>query len=304
MLGCRIDWLNYHHLHYFWVVAREGSIAKASRVLRLAQPTISGQIHRLETSLDTKLFARDGRHLVLTETGRAVARYADEIFALGQDLVDHVRRRSKEPLRLVVGVSDVLAKSIVHRILEPAFRMQDELRVICRQDRTIDAFLAELVGHTVDVVLSNAPATPRTAVKTFSHRLGECGTTWFAAPALARKYRPGFPRSLDTAPLLLPSVDSTSRRVLDGYFSSSGVRPVVIAELDDSALVGVLGERGLGIFAAPDVIEAEIRDRYRVQVVGRSSGIRQQFFAISTERKIRHPGVAAICEIARKQLFD
>src|SRR5437899_483999 len=196
-LRCVIDWLNYHHLLYFWIVAREGSITKASRVLRLAHPTISGQIHRLEDVLGAKLFVRKGRNLVLTDTGRVVARYAEEIFALGQQLVDTVHGRTHGQMRLVVGVSDVLAKSIVHRILEPAFRMQERLHVICRQDRTVDAFMAELAGHTVDVVLSNAPATPDAAIKTFRHRLGECGTSWLAAPVLARRYRRTFPHSLD-----------------------------------------------------------------------------------------------------------
>jgi len=304
VLACVIDWLNYHHLHYFWVVAREGSIARASQVLRLAHPTISGQIHQLEKVLGVALFVRKGRNLALTETGRVVARYAEEIFSLGQQLVDNVHGRTTGQVRLVVGVSDVLAKSIVHRILEPAFRMQDRLHVICRQDRTVDAFMAELAGHTVDVVLSNAPAGPGTSVKTFSHRLGECGTSWLAAPGLARRYRRGFPRSLDGAPLLLPISESTFRRALDGWFASQEIHPLVIAELDDSALVSVLGEKGLGVFAAPDVIEGELRRRHRVQVVGRTPRIRQQFFAISIERKIKHPGVAAICEIAREQLFD
>lgn len=304
MLACVIDWLNYHHLLYFWVVAREGSITKASRVLHLAHPTISGQIHQLEDVLGAKLFMRKGRNLALTDTGRVVARYAEEIFSLGQELVDTVHGRARGQMRLVVGVSDVLAKSIVHRILEPAFRMQERLRVVCRQDRTIDAFMAELAGHTVDVVLANAPAGQGTSVKAFSHRLGDCGTSWFAAPALARKYRRGFPRSLDGAPLLLPSGESTSRRMLDEWFASHEVRPLVVAELDDAALVSVLGEKGLGVFAAPDVIEDEIRQRYRVHLVGRTPRIRQQFFAISIERKIKHPGVAAICEIARAQLFD
>jgi LysR family transcriptional regulator, transcriptional activator of nhaA len=304
VLGCAIDWLNYHHLHYFWIVAREGSITKASQVLRLAHPTISSQIHRLEKVLGATLFVRKGRNLVLTETGRIVARQAEEIFALGQQLVDIVHGRTTGQMRLVVGVSDVLAKSIVHRILEPAFRMQDRLHVICRQDRTVDAFMGELAAHTVDVVLSNAPAAPDAAVKTFSHRLGECGTSWLAAPGLARRYRRGFPRSLDGAPLLLPSSESLFRRALDRWFVSQEIHPLVIAELDDSALVNVLGEKGLGVFAAPDVIEDELRQRHRVQVVGRTPRIQQQFFAISIERKIKHPGVAAICEIAREQLFD
>jgi LysR family transcriptional regulator, transcriptional activator of nhaA len=299
-----IDWLNYHHLLYFWVVAKHGSVNKASTLLRLAPPTISAQIHRLEATIGEKLFVRRGRNLVLTELGVVAARYGDQIFTLGQELVDTMQGRVAGPRRLVVGVSDVLAKSIVHRILEPAFRPEHNLRVICKESRSAEAFHAELASRTMDVVLSDAPARRDAAVRMFSHALGECGTTWFAAPALARSHRRRFPRSLDGSPLLLPSADSMFRRALDEWFAQQAIRPAVIAELDDVALVGVLGEKGLGVFAAPDVIETEVRRRYRVHIVGRTPRIRQKFFAISVERELKHPGVAAICERARADLFD
>jgi LysR family transcriptional regulator, transcriptional activator of nhaA len=246
---------------------------------------------------------RRGRNLVLTEPGHVVARYADQIFALGEELAATIKGRSAGPRLLVVGVSDVLARSIVHRILEPALRPEHNLHVICKESRSAEAFHAELAGHTMDVVLSDAPASPGGTIRMFSHALGECGTTWFAAATHARRYRRGFPRSLDGAPLLLPSVDSTFRRALDEWFAQQSIRPSVVAELDDVALVNVLGEQGLGLFAAPELIEAEVRHRYRVQVVGRTSRIRQRFFAISIDREIAHPGVAAICERARKDLF-
>lgn len=298
-----MEWLNYHHLLYFWTVAKEGSIARASEELRLAPPTISGQIHRLEDVLGEKLFARKGRNLVLTDAGRVAFRYADEIFGLGREFLDTVRgRASARPLRLVVGVSAVLAKSIVHRILEPAFGLGEEVRVVCREDRSIDAFMGELAVNAIDVVLSDAPAAPG-PVRTFSHPLGECGTAFFAAPRLARSHRRRFPQSLDGAPLLLPGGNSTFRRALDEWFGARDLRPRVIAELDDVALAQVFGEAGLGIFAAPDVIDREIRRRYDVQMVGRAGALRQRFYAISVERKIKHPAVAAICEVARKQIF-
>ena len=299
-----MDWLNYHHLLYFWVVAREGGITQASKTLRLAHPTISGQIRKLEDTLGEKLFLRKGRTLVLTETGKLVYRYAEEIFSLGQELLDTVKGRAGgQQLRLVVGVSDVLAKSIVHRILEPVFRLKDKVRVICRENRSAEAFLGELAVHAIDVILSDAPAGPGSPVRVFSHPLGECGTSLFAAPALARTVRRGFPRSLDGVPVLLPTSDSTFRRALNEWFVARNIRPQVIAELDDGALASVFGEAGLGVFAAPDVIEAEIRARYRVHLVGRVKAIRQRFYAISVERKIRHPAVAAICEVARKHIF-
>jgi LysR family transcriptional activator of nhaA len=299
-----MEWLNYHHLLYFWVVAKEGSVTRASKELRLAHPTISGQIHRLEEVLGEKLFARKGRNLVLTDTGRVAFRYADEIFSLGREFLNTVKgRSSQEAMRLVVGVSDVLAKSIVHRILEPVFRLDEHVRVVCRENRSTEAFMGDLAMHTVDVILSDAPAGPGTSVRAFSHPLGECGLAFFAAPDLARKCRRGFPGSLDGVPFLLPSGDSSLRRALNDWFSSHDIRPKIVAELDDAALANIFGEAGLGVFAAPDVIETEVRQRYHVQLVGRSKEIRQRFYAISLERKIKHPAIVAICEVARKHIF-
>jgi LysR family transcriptional activator of nhaA len=298
-----MEWLNYHHLLYFWTVAKHGSITRASSELRLAHPTISGQIHRLEEALGEKLFARSGRNLVLTDSGRIAFRYADEIFALGKEFQDTLKGRSTEtPLKLVVGVSDVIAKSIVHRILEPAFQLRDKVRIVCREARSPDAFIAELAVHAIDVVLADAPASG-TAVRTFSHPLGECGSSFFASPQLARSCRKGFPKSLDGVPVLLPSSSSTFRRALDQWFQSHDIRPEIVAELDDLALASVLGEKALGVLAAPDVIAEELKKRYALQLVGRAKDIRQRFFAISVERKIKHPAVAAICEVARKELF-
>jgi LysR family transcriptional regulator, transcriptional activator of nhaA len=298
-----MEWLNYHHLLYFWVVARAGTIAAASEELRLAHPTISAQIHRLEEVLGVKLLTRRGRNLVLTDAGRIAFRYADEIFSLGQEFVETVKGRSTgKQMRLVVGVSDALAKSVVHRILEPAFRLE-QVRVICRENRSTEAFMGDLAVHAVDVVLSDAPAGPGSPIRAYSHPLGECGTVFFAAPELARSCRWRFPASLDGTPFLLPASDSTFRRALNQWFDTNEIRPKVIAELDDAALTNVLGEAGLGVFAAPDVVEKEIRRRYKVQVVGRTEDIRQRFYAISVERKIRHPAVAAICEVARKHIF-
>ena len=299
-----MEWLNYHHLLYFWAVAKHGSITQASKELRLAHPTISGQIRRLEEVLGTELFMRKGRNLVLTDNGRVAFRYADQIFSLGQEFQDTLKGRSSgQQLRVVVGVSDVLAKSIVHRILEPAFELQDKVRVICREDRSVEAFMGDLAAHTVDVVLSDAPAGTGTPIRTFSHRLGECGTSFFAAPRLARSRRRRFPDSLDGCPVLVPGDDSTFRRALNHWFTSHDLRPQIIAELDDLALALVLGEAGLGIFAAPDVLADEIRRRYKVELVGRAKDIRQRFYAISVERKVENRAVAAICQVARKHIF-
>jgi LysR family transcriptional activator of nhaA len=300
-----MEWLNYQHLLYFWAVAKEGSITRAAKELRLANPTISGQIHRLEEVLGEKLFVRKGRGLVLTDVGRTAFRYADEIFSLGREFLDTVkgRRESGRPIRLTVGVSDAIAKSIVQQILDPAFHLAEEVRLICREDRSTDGFMSELAAHSVDVVLSDAPAGTGSSVRAFSHPLGECGTAFFAAPRLARSLRRRFPRSLDGAPFLLPGSASTLRRLLDEWFDAHDLRPKIVAELDDAALAKVLGEAELGVFAAPDVIEKEIRQRYRVEVVGRAPQLRQRFYAISVERKLRNPAVVAICEVARKHIF-
>jgi len=299
-----MEWLNYHHLLYFWVVAKEGSIVRASEELHLAHPTISGQIHRLEEVLGEKLFARRGRHLVLTEAGRVAFRYADEIFALGREFVDTLKgRASGRPLRLVVGVADVLPPSLVRRFLEPAFKLGQPVQVICRADKSIEEFIAELALHRVDVVIADGPAGSGVAVRAFNHLLGECGTTFFAAATLAKSIRRKFPRSLHGAPFLLSGAPSNVRRSLEQWFNSQDIHPAIIAELDDSALAKDFGMEGMGVFAAPSVIEAEVLRQYRVNVVGRADVVRQQFYAISVERKIKHPAVVAICRAARQDIF-
>ena len=299
-----MEWLNYHHLLYFWVVAKEGSIVRASKELRLAHPTISGQIHRLEENLGEKLFARRGRNLVLTEVGRVAFRYADEIFSLGRELIDTLKgRASGKPLRLTVGVADVLPPSLVRRFLDPAFRLGHAVQIVCRADKSVEEFVAELALHRVDVVIADGPAGPGIPIRAFSHLLGECGTTFFAAARLAASTRRKFPRSLDGTAFLLPGAPSAVRRALEQWFNSQDIHPRVVGEFDDSALAKDFGTEGMGIFAAPTVIEAEVRKQYRVRVVGRSDAVRQQFYAISVERKIRHPAVAAVCEAARKDLF-
>ena len=299
-----MEWLNYHHLLYFWVVAKEGSIVRASEQLRLAHPTISGQIHRLEENLGEKLFARRGRHLVLTEVGRVAFRYADEIFSLGREFIDTLKgRASGKPLRLIVGVADVLPPSLVRRFLDPAFRLDHAVQIVCRADKSVEDFIAELALHRVDVVIADGPAGPGIPIRAFNHLLGECGTTFFAAARLAASTRRKFPRSLDGTPFLLPGAPSAVRRALEQWFNAQDIHPRVVGEFDDSALAKDFGREGMGVFAAPTVIEAEVREQYRVRVVGRSEAVRQQFYAISVERKIRHPAVAAVCEAARRDLF-
>ena len=299
-----MEWLNYHHLLYFWAVARFGSVVRASAELKLAQPTISGQVRRLEEVLGVKLFDRVGRSLVLTDSGRMVFRYADEIFAIGRDLVGTLKgRQSTRPLRLTVGVADVLPKVLVQKLLEPAFHIGKPLQLICREDRVVEDFLGQLAGQEVDMVLADRPLGPGINVHAFNHPLGESGTTFLASPKLAKACRRGFPRSIDGFACLLPGGHATVRRALDQWFETVQVRPNLIAEFDDSALMYAFGEEGKGIFPSPTVFEEEFRQRYNVQVVGRVKSVRQQFYAISVDRRIQHPAVMAIVKAARQEIF-
>jgi len=300
-----MEWLNYHHLLYFWAVARYGSVVRASRELRLAQPTISGQVRRLEEVIGAKLFERVGRRLVLTSTGRTVFRYADEIFAIGQDLMGTLKGRSStRPLRLTVGVSDALPKALVQKLLEPAFHIDKPIYLVCREDRVVEDFMSELAGQELDLVLADRPIGPGTRAHAYNHLLGECGTTFLADVKLSKRLRKGFPRSLEDAPCLLPSAHATIRRTLDHWFESNRIRPRLVAEFDDSALMYAFGEQGQGFFPAPTVFEDEFRRRYNVQVAGRVKTARQHFYAISVDQRLHHPAVAAIVKAARQDVFS
>jgi LysR family transcriptional activator of nhaA len=299
-----MEWLNYHHLMYFWAVARQGSVVRASAELRLAQPTISGQVRRLEVVLGEKLFDRVGRNLVLTDVGRTVFRYADEIFSLGHDLLGTLKGRpSDRPLRLTVGVADALPKVLVQRLLEPAFHIGHPVQLICREDRVVEDFLGVLAGQELDLVLADRPLGPGIKVHAVNHLLGECGTSFLAKPKIARAYRAGFPRSLEGVPFLLPGVHTTLRRALDQWFNATRVRPAVVGEFDDSALMCAFGEEGKGVFPIPTVFEAEFRRIYKVELVGHEKILRQQFYAISVDRRIPHPAVTAIIKAARSDVF-
>ncbi len=294
--------MNYHHLLYFWLVAKEGSLARASAALRLAPSTVSGQIRALEQALGEKLFARSGRRLVPTEIGRVVFRYAQEIFALGGELQDVLKGRSTgRPLRLLVGVADVVPKRVARRLLAPALELAEPVRILCREDKP-DRLLAELAVHNLDIVIADAPVGPSARIRAFSHLLAECGVVFCAAPKLATAHRRGFPNSLDGAPLLLPAEGSTLRRSLDQWFGLHAIQPRVVGEFDDSALLKVFGQAGHGIFPVPAMIADEVQRQYQVRRVGRVDRVRERFYAISVERKLKHPAVIAISEAARRKL--
>jgi LysR family transcriptional regulator, transcriptional activator of nhaA len=298
-----MHWINYHHLLYFWVVAREGSIAKACEVLHLAQPTISSQLHKLERGLGGKLFDRVGRNLQLTDMGRLVFRYAEDIFALGQEMVDAVKGRPVgQPMQLAVGVTDVLAKLVVYRLVLPALQGPEPIQLVCREGH-FDELLTELASYSLDVVFSDVPVGPTTRVKAYNHLLGDCGVSFFATSKIARKYEKDFPRSLDRAPMLLPSEHTYVRRGLDLWFDENDIRPNMAGEFQDSALMKVFGQEGLGIFPAPSVIEEEVCSQYSVHCIGRLDDVRERFYAVTVDRRLKHPAVVEISKAAKSDLF-
>lgn len=299
-----MEWLNYHHLLYFYTVAREGSVTRASKILLLAQPTLSSQIRKLEESLDEKLFVRKGRNLVLTEVGRTVYRYSDEIFSLGREMMDALRGRpTGRPAKLLVGIADVVPKLICHRLLEIALDLKEPVQLVLHEGKTND-LIAALAVQEYDMVLTDAPLGQEMRIKAFNHLLGECDIGFFAEPGVARRFRKGFPASLNGAPMLLPTPNTALRHSLDAWFDAIDVRPEIVAEIEDTALMKVFGQHGTGIFASPIVIADEIRKGHGVQLVGKTGDVRERFYAITVERRITHPAVAAIAHAARNGILS
>lgn len=294
--------INYKHLHYFWMVAKEKSIVRASERLNLTPQTISGQLSLLEESLGVALFDRVGRHLELTDTGHRVLAYADEIFSLGCELESVLYDRPIEPiLTFNVGIADVVPKSIAYRLLEPALHIPAPVRINCREN-DLNSLLGDLVLHKLDLVISDSQIPADIHIRGFSRPLGESALTFFAAPKLADTFAQPFPSCLDNAPLLLPGDTSGIRGQLQQWFDRWHIHPRIIGEFDDSALMEEFGQAGIGIFAAPTAIKAEIEKKYEVRSIGDTEDLTVQFHAISMQRKISHPAVTAITAKAREWL--
>lgn len=295
--------VNYKHLHYFWTVAREGGVARASERLHLTPQTISGQLSLLEEYLGVELFTRVGRNLELTETGRLVLSYADEIFSLGGELEEVLHQLPDgRPQLFRVGVVDVVPKSIAHHILRPALQMPEAVRMICRE-ANLDTLLAELAVHRLDLVVADRPVPPTVSTRGYSHKLGECAICFFATEKLAKQLKGHFPQCLEGAPLLLPSSGNQLRSSIDQWLDKQRIHPRIIAEFDDSALMKAFGQEGAGIFIAPAAIEAEVALQFQAKAIGRVDEVKEHFYAISVERKILHPVVSAVIEAARESLF-
>lgn len=299
-----MEWLNYHHLYYFWMVSREGSIAAACRRLLLSPATVSAQIRDLEEVLGEKLFRRLGRNLVLTEFGRLAARYAEEIFGLGREFIDVAKGRTLETtLRFRLGVDDVLPKLLVSQVLQTVFRLPQAVRVLCVEG-TQEHLVPRLAVNDLDLVLSDAGADPAIKVRTFSRLLGEFGIAICAEPVLARRLRQHFPESLDGAPALLPTANTSLRRIMDTWFESIGVRPRILGEFEDAALLNACGHRGLGFFAAPGLVAREFATGKGVQIVGALGKVRMRLYALSVERRVKHPAAVALVEGASRALRE
>jgi LysR family transcriptional regulator, transcriptional activator of nhaA len=298
-----MEWLNYHHLLYFWTVAREGTIAKASQVLLLAQPTISEQVRNLEESLGVRLFQKKGRNLVLTDAGRVAFEYADEIFSRGREMSDVLRGRTVGRTgRFTVGIADVVPKLIVYRLILPALKLSDPIRLVCREGKP-DKLLSQLAIHEVDLVISDSPLDPSIRIRAFSHLLGQSGLSFFAHPRLAKRFKARFPKCLDGMPFLMPADNTDLRRSLEHWLDTQGVRPVVVGEFEDSALASVFSEAAVGAFVAPTPTEAQVKKQYGLSLLGRTRDIVESFYAISLDRRIKHPAVIAISEFAQSSIF-
>lgn len=297
-----MNWLNYHHLQYFWVVSREGSVARASEVLHVTPATISIQLRDLENALGVELFRKSGRGLALTEMGVAVQAYAQDIFTTGQELLDMVNGRPVGgPMVLRVGIKDVMPKLVAHQLLEPTLQMSEDVRLVCYEG-DVSKLIADLAIHKLDVVLSDTPIDPAMKVKAYSHLLGESEVVLVGTKSLAKKLRIGFPGSLTGAPLLLPMKNTLLRRSIDYFFEEIDVRPKIVGEFEDSAMLKMMGKAGVGAFPVASAICKEVEEMYGVEFIAKIPNLTEKYYALSVERKVKHPAVLAISEVARRNL--
>ena len=300
-LGHRM--LNYKQLHYFWNVAKAGSITRAAERLHLTPQTISGQLGELERALGVDLFRRIGRRLELTSAGKLALSHADEIFQIGNELEQSLRSGSggrEQTFR--VGVADAVPKSIAYQLLAPAIVLAEPVRLICHEDK-LERLFAELAIHKLDLVIADRPLPSELGVKGYNHALGQCAIAFYAVPELAERYRASFPRSLDGAPVLLPGDNAAMRAPLARWFNEHQIRPHIVGQFDDTALMKAFGRAGAGVFPAPAVLADEIRDQFGAEVIGRADGLVVRYYAISIERRITHPAVLAVSAAAKQSVF-
>lgn len=295
-----MKWINYNHLYYFWMVGREGGVVRASEELMVSQPTVSNQLKDLEASLGHRLFDRAGRGRTLSESGRIVFNYANEMFSLAHEMLRALEHRQSGvgAVRLTAGVVDVIPKPLAGQLLSPALELDPPARLICREDKS-DRLLADLAARRIDLVLSDAPIGTAVQLQGYNHLLAESGVTFLATRALATRFRRGFPRSLNGAPMLLPTDHTQVRRSLNTWFDSKRIHPLVAGEFDDTALMFAMGRVETGIFPVPTLIEAEAIADGDMQIVGRARDVRERFYAITLDEVPQHPGVKVICKAGR-----
>lgn len=297
--------MNFKHLHYFWVTAKAGGVVKASEQLHLTPQTLSGQIKLLEDRLGRRLFRKSGRNLELTDDGRVALRYADDIFALGQELEEALRARRAGGMQVGefrVGIEDALAKTVAYRLLEPALHLAEPVRLICIEGQFND-LMAQLALHRIDLVIADQPLTSRLSVKAYNHRLGSSSMSFYASPSLRETLTAPFPACLNGAPMLVPGGTSSVRPLFEAWLTRHQLQPRVVGEFNDGALMKAFGREGGGIFISPSVCEDETSEQYGVAIIGRSDEITESFYAISAERRITHPAVRAITHAAKGELF-
>lgn len=295
--------LNYNHLYYFWTVAREGTIARAAEVLHLTPQTISGQLGEFEVRLEARLFSRNGRKLILTDVGRMVFDYADNIFQLGNELTDMLKRGTRntsQPLR--IGIVDIMPPLLSSEFIKPVFTF-DNTSITCRNGQ-FDDLLAELSLHRIDIILSDTPLSSGGNIRAYNHHLGDSGIAFFAASDHVRTYRDDFPACLDKAPLLLPTMETPLRRSLEQWFRKAGITPAISGEFEDSTLQRYLGEAGAGIFVAPSVMKQQLLSDYAVECIADVDDVTESYYLVSTERRLQHPAAVAIFDNARNGLLN
>ena len=279
---------NYKHLYYFWVVAKEGGISRAADKLDMAVQTVSAQVRELERSLGCELLKPAGRGLALTDAGVAAMQQADTIFLLGEELPARVRDAMSTPVvRLRLGISDGLPKLVVHRLLSPVAN-ESQLRLLCHEGNFND-LLGDLALHKLDVVISDRPAPANPNMKLYSHGLGSSNMAWYGTPALMKTSKLRFPECLNELPMLLPTTHTASRDRLEAWFEQRGIRPRIVGEFEDSALLKTFGANGMGVFPVAEWVHEELIAHYAVKRIGPCEGVTEHFFAVGTEKKVQHP---------------
>ncbi|MFZ6818899.1 transcriptional activator NhaR [Undibacterium sp. Ji22W] len=295
--------LNFKHLRYYWTVAKTGSITKAAEKLHLTAHAVSGQINEFEHSLGVELFKKNGRNIELTDAGRRILVYADDIFNSGDQLLDALRDHLQARRRTFrVGIADTVPKVIAYRLLQPAIELEEPVRLNCREGR-LDLLLAELALHRLDVIIADRPMGTQTSIRAYNHLLGKCGLTVFGTSTLAKKYKGSFPACLQHAPFLIPGEDVAVQAKILRWMEEWELHPIIVGEFDDGALMKAFGRAGAGFFLAPTAMKKEICSQHNVVAIGDVPNIVEEIYLITIERRLNDPAILAISQAAKHDIF-